>query len=84
MFYALIADRPLAVTVIFFQNATTVHLECKGVDSACLFVFSGSHRNISFILQNNTTECVEIEDRYVSCHRVMMHIIFCDPYYTIQ
>lgn len=61
------------MTVTIFRNSDTVHLECKGVNSGCLFEFG---KDKSFVLQNNTTKCVEVEDRYVSFHSVMMHVIF--------
>ncbi|CAI8037321.1 hypothetical protein GBAR_LOCUS20858 [Geodia barretti] len=50
---------PKTVKIKFFKNSTSVHLECKDIDSNCLFLFDGK---IPFVLQNNTEECVDVSD----------------------
>ena len=58
---------PKTVNITFFKNSTSVHLECKDIDSNCLFLFNGK---IPFVLQNNTEECVDVSDKYVTSCRV--------------
>ena len=69
---------PPPVNVTRFVNSTTIHLECKDVDSHCLFLFDGLN---AIPLHNNTEKCVNIPfRRYVTCVR-LVHIFYSSTLY---